>query len=164
MGGLCGIGGIVGSLVAGALARRLGDARLLWISTMVTTPMLLLVPLVPLGRGGGWLTLPVIGVVGANAAIAAFNVCVRAALQRNVPPALLGRVTASIRVFSRGALPVGALVGGAIASAASPRIALFAMLACFVAVPVLLWRSPISRSRTLANLANPVTSTAPAMV
>jgi hypothetical protein len=118
--------------------------------------------LVPLGRGGGWLTLPVIGVIGANAAIAAFNVCVRAALQRNVPPALLGRVTASIRVFSRGALPVGALVGGAIASAASPRIALVAMLACFVAVPVLLWRSPISRARTLTDLATPDASAAPA--
>jgi MFS family permease len=90
---VAGIGGIVGSLGAGLLARRIGDARLLWMSTIVTTPLLLLVPL---GRPGGWLALPVIGVVGANAAIAAFNVCVRAALQRNVPPALLGRVTASI--------------------------------------------------------------------
>jgi hypothetical protein len=99
---VAGIGGIVGSLGAGPLARRVGDARLLWISTIVTTPLLLLVPL---GRPGGWLALPVIGVIGANAAIAAFNVCVRAALQRNVPPDLLGRVTASIRVLSRGALP-----------------------------------------------------------
>jgi MFS family permease len=156
---VAGIGGIVGSLSAGRLARRVGDARLLWISTIVTTPLLLLVPL---GRPGGWLALPVIGVIGANAAIAAFNVCVRAALQRNVPPQVLGRVTASIRVFSRGALPLGALVGGAIASAATPRIALFAMLACFVAVPLLVWRSPISRSRTLADLAVPVTPTAPA--
>ena len=156
---VAGIGGIVGSLGAGPVARRVGDARLLWISTIVTTPLLLLVPL---GRPGGWLALPVIGVVGANAAIAAFNVCVRAALQRNVPPALLGRVTASIRVFSRGALPLGALVGGAIASAATPRIALFAMLACFVAVPILVWRSPISRTRTLTELATPVAPTAPA--
>ena len=156
---VAGVGGIVGSLGAGPVARRVGDARLLWISTILTTPMLLLVPL---GRPGGWLALPVIGVIGANAAIAAFNVCVRAALQRNVPAALLGRVTASIRVFSRGALPLGALVGGAIASAATPRIALFAMLACFVAVPLLVWRSPISRARTLTDLASPVAPAAPA--
>jgi len=41
---------------------------------------------------------------------------------------------------------------------------LFAMLACFVAVPLLVWRSPISRSRTLTDLATPVTPTAPATV
>jgi hypothetical protein len=87
-----------------------------------------------------------------------------AALQRNVPAEMLGRVTASIRVFSRGALPLGALVGGAIASATTPRTALFAMLACFVTVPILVWRSPISRTRTLADLATPVTPTAPATV
>jgi MFS family permease len=156
---VAGVGGIIGSLVAGPLARRVGDARLLWISTMVTTPLLLLVPL---GRPGGWLALPVIGVIGANAAIAAFNVCVRAALQRNVPAEMLGRVTASIRVFSRGSLPLGALVGGALASAATPRFALFAMLACFVAVPLLVWRSPISRARTLVDLATPTASAAPA--
>jgi predicted MFS family arabinose efflux permease len=156
---VAGIGGIIGSLIAGPLARRIGDARLLWISTMVTTPLLLLVPL---GRPGGWLALPVIGVIGANAAIAAFNVCVRAALQRNVPAELLGRVTASIRVFSRGSLPLGALLGGALATAATPRFALFAMLACFVAVPLLVWRSPISRARTLVDLATPTASTAPA--
>jgi MFS family permease len=158
---VAGIGGIVGSLGAGLAARRIGDARLLWMSTIVTTPLLLLVPL---GRPGGWLALPVIGVIGANAAISAFNVCVRAALQRNVPAEMLGRVTASIRVFSRGALPLGALVGGAIASATTPRTALFAMLACFVTVPILVWRSPISRTRTLADLATPVTPTAPATV
>ncbi|HZD97523.1 MAG TPA: MFS transporter, partial [Micromonosporaceae bacterium] len=156
---VAGVGGIIGSLVAGPLARRVGDARLLWISTMVTTPLLLLVPL---GRPGGWLALPVIGVIGANAAIAAFNVCVRAALQRNVPAEMLGRVTASIRVFSRGSLPLGALVGGALASAATPRFALFAMLACFVAVPLLVWRSPISQARTLVDLATPTASAAPA--
>jgi MFS family permease len=59
---------------------------------------------------------------------------------------------------------LGALVGGAIGSATSPRIVLFAMLACCVTVPVLRWRSPISRSRTLADLATPVASTAPATV
>ncbi|HKE67163.1 MAG TPA: MFS transporter [Micromonosporaceae bacterium] len=142
---LGGVGGIIGSLVSGPIANRIGNARLMWLSTLVVTPVLLLVPL---GDKGPRLALSVAGVFLTNGALVAFNVCVRAALQRTAPAEILGRVTASIRVFSRGALPLGALVGGAIAGAWTPRVALVTMLLGYAIVPLLFWRSPIARSRT----------------
>jgi MFS family permease len=144
-----GIGGIVGALVAGPIANRIGDARLLWASTALALPCLFMVPLASRGLGLTWY---VIGSIGEAACIAAFNVSARAAMQRTSPPSMLGRITASVRVFSRGALPVGALVGGAIAAATSPRSALLAMLALYAIVPLWLWASPIGRARHMGDL------------
>jgi len=128
-----GIGGVLGALLAGPISARIGDARLLWTAAGIAVPCLFLVPMASRGLGLTWFVL---GSVGETACIAAFNVSVRAAMQRTSPPSMLGRVTASARVFSRGALPLGALVGGALAAATSPRAALFTMLAVYVILPV----------------------------
>ncbi len=144
-----GVGGIIGALLAGPISARIGDARLLWCATGIAVPCLFLVPMSSRGLGLTWF---VIGAIGEAACIAAFNVSVRAAMQRTSPPSMLGRVTASTRVFSRGALPIGALVGGAIATATSPRAALFTMLAFYVILPVWLWVSPIGRVRDISDL------------
>lgn len=145
-----GVGGIVGALVAGPIAARIGDARLLWTSTVFSTPFVLFIPLTRRGVGLTWF---VVGSLMLSVGIAAFNVCARAAIQRTAPPAVLGRVTASIRVFSRGALPVGAVVGGVLADLTTPRMALTVMLSLYGLVPLVLWMSPIGRVRFVAELA-----------
>jgi MFS family permease len=155
-----GVGGIIGSLVAGRLARRLGDARLLVLSTVFTATFMLAIPLT--GRGAA-LTWFAVGSMMIAAGAAAFNVCARAAIQRTAPLSMLGRVTASIRVFSRGVLPLGALAGGVIAQADSPRTALWVMLAIYLVVPVWMRLSPLGRVRDVADLhVEPEPETAPA--
>lgn len=143
------VGGVIGAMISGPVARRIGDARLLWISTVVTTPALLMIPFTSKGAGLLWF---IIGSLVINIGIAAFNVSARAAIQRSAPAALLGRVTASIRVFSRGALPVGALIGGTLAGVFNPRVALAVDLGLYALVPIWLWCSPLGRVRDVADL------------
>jgi ABC-type glycerol-3-phosphate transport system permease component len=68
------------------------------------------------------------------------------------PARLMGRVTASIRLVTRTALPVGSLAGGALATAFNARTALVALLALQLAVPVRMWFSPVARVRRTAEL------------
>jgi hypothetical protein len=85
-----------------------------------------------------------------------YNVCVRAAMQTSVPADMLGRTTASIRFFTRGMLPVGALAAGALATVTSPRATLMVLVVLMTLVPLWLWMSPVGRVRTLAELGEPV--------
>src|SRR5262249_21739958 len=101
-------GGIARSLIARPVARRLGDARLTWAVTAAVVVSFAMIPLAGRGPGLAWFA---VGSFSLTTGITMFNVCVRAALQRSAPPGLLGRITASTRLFSRGVLPVGALFG-----------------------------------------------------
>ncbi len=56
-----------------------------------------------------------------GAAGSLYNVTTVAYRQRITPPALLGRVTASYRLFAYGAIPLGAVAGGFVASQLSVR-------------------------------------------
>lgn len=145
-----GAGAVVGSLLADRLVRRFGDARVVWGAPVVTGGAGLLLPFAFPGPG---VLIFAAGAFAFGGGIALFNVCVRAALQGLAPARLLGRISASIRLFSRGAWPLGALTGGALAGAAGPRTALAAMMAGFVLCPLVLRLSPIGRVRTLAELA-----------
>jgi hypothetical protein len=68
-----------------------------------------------------------------------WNVVVVSLRQRLVPDGLLGRVTASSRLFGWGTMPVGAALGGALASVAGPRAVFIAgaALTIGVAAPLL---------------------------
>jgi MFS family permease len=145
-------GATAGALLAGRLARRFGDARLVWIGPTAQTAFGLLIPF----AGPGWrLAFFAVGEFGVMAGIGIFNVCVRAAIQASVPTELLGRTGASIRLFSRGIVPIGALGGGALAAATSPRVAVAALMAGFALCPLVLRFSAVGRVRTLAELSEP---------
>jgi MFS family permease len=145
-----GVGGVAGSLGAGAAARRLGDARLLWLSLAVEAAGGLMIPLTTRGWGLAWF---VTAIIAMNVGIAVFNVCVITAVQSATPVALLGRTIASTRMFTRSALTLGGLAGGALASVVSPRTALAILTALAVLVPVRLRLSAVGRVRRLADLA-----------
>jgi len=87
-----------------------------------------------------------------TAGVAVFNVCVRAAVQIGTPPELLGRAGTSIRLFSRGALPLGAVAGGAAATALTARATIAILMSLMLVVPVLLHYSPVGRVRRVADL------------
>lgn len=144
-----GVGGLAGSLGAAAVARRLGDARLLWLSLAVEAVGGLLIPLTTRGWGLAWF---VAAMVTMTVCVAMFNVCAITALQSATPVALLGRTVASTRMFTRGALTLGGLAGGALATVVSPRSALAILMALAVVVPVRLRLSAVGRVRRLVEL------------
>jgi MFS family permease len=144
-----GVGGLAGSLGAAAVARRLGDARLLWLSLAVEAVGGLLIPLTTRGWGLAWF---VAAMVAMTVCVAMFNVCAITALQSATPVALLGRTVASTRMFTRGALTLGGLAGGALATVVSPRSALAILMALAVLVPVRLRLSAVGRVRRLSDL------------
>jgi MFS family permease len=142
------VGGLLGSALAGRLAGRVGDARAILLAALGVV-FGLLTPLATGGLGLAWL---IAGSFGATAAIGVFNVCVLSAMQTTVPSALLGRVAASVRVFTRGVMPIGALLGGALAGWLPERAALAIVVTLLLGVPVLAWTSPLARVRSTAEL------------
>ncbi|GAA2251965.1 MFS transporter [Kitasatospora cystarginea] len=140
------VGGLAGALCAGPLAAKVGQGRLIWLSIAVSSPFAVLWPL-SAGSTGAVL-------FGAGSAVALFgavvyNVAQVSFRQTICPPALLGRMNATMRFLVWGTMPLGALAGGAIAAAAGPRTALWVCAAGFLAVPVPVLLSPLRRMRDL---------------
>jgi MFS family permease len=106
-----GLGGIAGTLVAGRLVRAFGRSRLIGAGAVV--------------GGFGAVAAGLMSSAVAFAALMFFliasaavvSIVVAALRQSIVPNELLGRVHATFRVFSYGAIPIGALVGGWLAGA-----------------------------------------------
>ncbi|MFG2526883.1 MFS transporter [Streptomyces sp. NPDC048516] len=140
------LGGLAGALCAGRLAARLGQARLIWLSSLVTGPFALLWPLSGRGAGAALFALGS-GVVFFGAVV--YNVAQVSFRQALCPPRLLGRMNATLRFLMWGTLPLGALAGGALADAFGARAALMWCAAGFLAVPLPLLLSPLRRMRDL---------------
>jgi MFS family permease len=145
-------GGLAGSLAAAPLARRVGSTRVMIGASGVMAAFGQLVPLTSTGAGVGWY---VAGALPLSLGIAASNVCVRSAMQAAAPEAMLGRVTATVRLFSRGAIPAGALCAGALAGLLTPRTTLAILMGLLAITPVWLLLSPIGRVRDIDQLAPP---------
>ncbi|MEV6207250.1 MFS transporter [Kitasatospora sp. NPDC051914] len=141
------VGGLAGALCAGWLAGRVGQARLILLSTAVTAPFALLWPLARGGAGGGVLFAVGSGAVLCGAVV--YNVAQVSFRQSVCPPELLGRMNATMRFLVWGTLPLGALAGGAVADAAGPRAALWVCALGFLAVPLPLLFSPLRGMRDL---------------
>ncbi|WP_267246534.1 MFS transporter [Streptomyces sp. PR69] len=140
------VGGLAGAVCAGALARRVGQARVIWLSTLVTGPFAVLWPLSGPGLAAIWFAL-------ASAAVffggVVYNVAQVSFRQMLCPDELLGRMNATLRFMVWGTMPLGALAGGAVAQAAGPRAALWACAAGYLLVPLPLLLSPLRRMRDL---------------
>ncbi|MEW9549768.1 MFS transporter [Nonomuraea sp. NPDC050783] len=122
------LGGIAGAAAARPLAARLGSARAVLVAKAGLAPLGLLIPLAGHGVGA---VLFVAGSVAIVGGVVAGNVVFSGFLQTYVPGELMGRVTTSIQVVNYGAIPLGALVAGALAELFGVRAALWVMLAGF---------------------------------
>ncbi|MFE3882524.1 MFS transporter [Streptomyces lydicus] len=140
------VGGLAGALCAGRLAARFGQARLIWLSPLVTGPFAVLWPLSGRGAGAALFALGS-GVVFFGTVV--YNVAQVSFRQTVCPPRLLGRMNATLRFLMWGTLPLGALAGGALADAFGARVALVWCAAGFLAVPLPLLLSPLRRMRDL---------------
>jgi MFS family permease len=126
------------SVMAGAaltprLARRVGSARIVWLSLVVTGPVTLLGPLAQPGALVLLLLLSTaVGELG-QIVYAVTNVSLR---QRLCPEPLLGRVTATMRFLMMSLFPLGALLGGVLGETVGPRPTLWLSAAVVVLSPL----------------------------
>jgi hypothetical protein len=133
-----GLGGILGGLLSEPVIGRLGLARSLWLPAACTMPLALLEPLVDKGAG---LAAYAVGAFALDVGVVILNVVVRTYLQTSTPDRLLGRTSASIRMFARGAIVMGGLAGGAAGQALGNRNTLWWLTAGVAALPILLART-----------------------
>ena len=140
------VGGLAGALAAPGLTGRLGAHRVLVVSMLGLVACFGGLGLAPHALvAGAFLALD--GVMGGL-----WNVVGASLRQALVPEGLMGRVTSAFRFFGRGVRPVGAVLGGVMATAYGLR-APFLAAAVLLAIPALL---------ALPLLATPVPQPEPA--
>ena len=154
--GTASAGGVLGAMIARRLARWLGTARALLLSVLSSGAFSLLIPLAGTGPRAACY---VAGSAVASSGIAVGNVIVGSFRQAYCPPSMLGRVTASMRFLVFGAIPLGALLAGWLATASGVRNALWITLVSYALCGALLLRPAILSHRDL-----PVTAGADAGV
>jgi MFS family permease len=105
------IGAVFGALAAGSLGRRLGVGRTIAAAMVLCGAGTLLVPLAAPPSALGWATLALALFMGGfgNTISVVHVITVR---QTITPDDLLGRMNASYRTLTYGAIPVGAMIGG----------------------------------------------------
>ncbi len=140
------VGGLVGAVTASSVARLVGEGRAVPLAALVIAPFAALVPLAVLGAP---VVLLVVGQFGLSWGVVVYNVVQVSFRQRLCPPALLGRMNASVRFIVWGSQPLGALLGGFLGAAIGivPTLWIGAALHLASSLPVLL--SPLLRMREL---------------
>lgn len=134
--GVDAVGGVLGGIAAGAATRRLGLGRSIWIPSVVVIPFVALIPFT--GEGWALLCYPA-GTFAYSLSASIRNVAQMSFRQATCPPELLGRMNATMRFLTWGGMPLGGLLGGALASAFGTRSAAWVAVALIAisTVPVL---------------------------
>lgn len=140
----------VGGLVIGALSRRIservGSARIIWVAMVAPGPLYLCMPLAQPGWG---VLLYGIGLAAFSANIVLYSVAATSYRQRVTPAHMLGRVNASVLWICYGAIPLGSLTGGGLASTLGLRTALWICVLGTWSAALWVFFSPL---RTMRNL------------
>ncbi|MFI9650758.1 MFS transporter [Streptomyces sp. NPDC052040] len=112
------VGGIAGGAFAGPLARRIGSARIIWVSMLVFgAPQIIAAAA---WRGWGVLLFP-LGCGIAYFASMVYNVAQLSYRQSVTPPELMGRMNAAVRWVVWGTLPLGSTLGGVLGTLVGVR-------------------------------------------
>ncbi|HEV2369542.1 MAG TPA: MFS transporter, partial [Acidimicrobiales bacterium] len=144
-----GAGGVAAALAAGAIALRIGGARATLAGIGATAGGLLL----PLAAPGARTAFFAGGLVLLGFGSVLYNVNQVSFRQRLCPPALLGRMNATMRFVVWGVMPIGAVVGGSIASAIGLRPTLWLAAAGQTLAIGWLLASPLRRTRDYPTVA-----------
>lgn len=142
-----GVGSLLGAALAPWLISRLGSAKAIIAGSAGGAALALLMPL---GTGVWGLVFFALGNIGFGAGTVVFSIGARTHRQVASPPELLSRVIATVRFVSWGAIPVGALAGGVVATLTDTRTALIVFCGMTLVDPALLWFSKVRRLRELA--------------
>ncbi|MFF1691673.1 MULTISPECIES: MFS transporter [unclassified Streptomyces] len=140
----------VGGLIIGALTKRIservGTARIIWVAMAAPGPLYLCMPLAQPGWG---VLLYGVGLAAFSANVVLYNVAATSYQQRVTPANLLGRVNASFLWICYGAIPLGSLTGGALASWLGLRTALWICVLGTWSAALWVFFSPLRTMRDL---------------
>jgi hypothetical protein len=149
--GVGGASALVGAVVAAPLARAVGLGRtLVWIH-LVTAAFAAFVPLAGVGPAVARLPLLVAGQVGLGVLSPVWGINGGSLQQLVTPDRLLGRVNATQQVALFGVNPLGAIIGGAVASAVGLQATLAIAAAGAALTSVFLALSPITKLRGMPD-------------
>jgi MFS family permease len=145
------IGGVLGGIFSGAIARRVGTARIIWVA-----PLILWAPsILPALAEPGWrLALYPAGFGCMLFAGVVYNVAQISYRQTLCPPRLLGRMNAAMRWIVWGTMPLGGVIGGVLGTAIGIRPTVWIALIGAWTAGLWVYFSPLRRMRDV-----PVTST-----
>ena len=147
--GVSGVGGMLGAAASPALARRFGDGGVVVVASAVGGLSALLYPAsLALPRGWDIATLLLAETLSLGA-VTVYSVTGRTLRQELCPPELQGRMNASMSFAVQGSGPLGALLGGAVASWAGVPAAFWLGAAIILgSVPIVLL-SPLRGMREI---------------
>jgi hypothetical protein len=141
-----GLGGVAAATATPILVRRFGGARTMRRCKVGAGLAALLIPMTTPGIG---LVAFVLGTALVAACVVAGNVVAGSFRQAYVPPALLARVVTGMQFVNLGAIPLGALLGGAAATVVGTRGAVWAMTLLYAASGLILVLGPWRGRRDL---------------
>jgi predicted MFS family arabinose efflux permease len=155
-----GVGTVIGAALTARIARRLGSARALVLTSGIGCVVVFAMPLA--GTAGAAAIYGAgLGAFALSVVIA--SVIIRTHRQMVSPPELLSRVMASVRFVSWSAIPIGSITAGLLAQAWSPRVALFAAGVASIVGTLVLWFSPIRHARDMTDAEPREDASAPAV-
>jgi predicted MFS family arabinose efflux permease len=141
-----GIGGLLGALAARRVARKLGTARALLLSTLGTGLFGMFIPLTATGPRAAFY---IIGSAVVAAGITSGNIILVSFRQVYCPAPMLGRVTASQRFLVFGTIPLGALLAGGLGTGLGVRNALWVLLTIYALSGVLMLTPAVQADKSL---------------
>jgi MFS family permease len=146
------VGGLIGSFVASRFARRVGQGPAIWMSALAIAPTGFVAPFVHRDWTLGLLALAQIGMWMS---VVVYNITQVSFRQALCPPALLGRMNATMRFLVWGTMPLGGFLGGVLGSLIGVRETLLvvAIGGALAFVPV--YFSPLRRMRELPSYDDP---------
>jgi len=149
-------GGVLGAFIGRRLAARFGTARAMLLCELGLPTLALLIPLAQLSPA-----LYVVGGFGVGAGIVGGNVVKSTFLQSYCPPDLRGRLSATSAFVNYGTIPLGAVLGGSLASWLGLEAALWITTAGVPLASLVLLFSPIRGRRDLPAQQRAESSRAP---
>ncbi len=137
-----GIGALIGAALASRVTRRLGLGRTLLLMLALGGIINLHIPFI---TGPIWLMIPILimGQILGDGVWSIYEINEMSLRQSIVPDHLLGRVNSSIGFLAQGIAPLGALIGGALATSLGTRPTLLIACAGIILCNAWVFISPI---------------------
>jgi MFS family permease len=144
------IGGLIGSLIAARFARWVGQGPAIWIAALAFAPGAFAAPFL---HRNWTLALFAAGSLLTWVANVVYNITQVSFRQAITPERMQGRMNATMRFIVWGTIPIGAIIGGAIATVSGVSTAIWVgALGSFLAVIPLV----ITPVRTLREMPMPI--------
>ncbi len=143
---LTGLGGVTGAFLARPLAARLGSGRAVLVTKAAGGACALLIPLATSPSRAGF---AVAGGILVGAGIIAGNIITTTFVQGYVPADVYARTSATNSVITYGTMPLGALLGGALAGTLGLGPALWITTAMVPLGSLFLFTGPLLHLREL---------------